>query len=660
MGKSTELQRLREAHEKRGDIVVEANLLKIVDYADFRHQVFGSPSWHRWVGNESETATLFVDSVDEGMIQAPKLVESLTADLRGYPVARLKVVLACRIAEWPVTAESEFFDLWKIDPQDRLVPELCPLRQVDARSAAESFEINADEFVEAAYRAQVAPMAARPLTLSFLLKEFQSGSVTDWSHRELYESAVRRLNAEHSLERASLTRRRSKTMAIPTEDERLMSAANLAAVMLLSGRSVVRLDGLLDDESFSRELVVEAAQSHVVETALFTGVGEGRFVFIHQTVAECLAALRLVQLPTVQLRRLLCRRDAGREHVAPQLAELAAWIAGGHADFLRHLLQIEPEILLRSDIARINGEFKRELVDAILAGARREEIFDDGQYRSFYKRLSHPGLAEQIHPVLRSRSDGIIARRVAFDIAEACQIPELCDDYFEVLRDSDESQQIREAAADALCASVPEERLAELIPLAEGTVGNDPQDSIRGDALARLVPTIWSVSDALPAIHALRANNYFGSYRRVLSDLLPRHVRTEDLVPLLRKCIEWTHCFDSLNCREELAGQAFAKALDHLDVPEIAALAVEVWLSKSRNYLPFATDSDRSVVGRALQNVEMRRVFAKCVLNDDRLQTKDIWHLASDRWAVLDANDIAWLVEGKGGQGKGGQCAKSN
>jgi len=635
LGKSTELQSITVQCKKEGGVMLTVDFREIAEFTDFAKIVFESPQWTSWVAGES-LLTLVVDGVDEGIMRIPSFVESLSRELRQTPTKRLRLLLACRTAEWPTTAQAPLFGLWNIPEKEPRIFELCPLRREDVTIAADVCGVDSQKFFSAVYQAHVEPLAARPVTLAFLLKEFRATGDFGKTHRELYESGARTLCGEHDPRRSELTRRLRKTTAIATLEERMEAAREIAARTLLSGLACVEVTD-----------ATPVGWLAALETALFTSVRQNTFTFIHRTLAECLASGRLAKLPTLQLRRLLCHRDGREEHVVPQLAELAAWTAGYNPQFLEHLLRIDPAILLRSDVARIQGTHKADLVSALLEGAEREEIFDEPEYRRFYAGLSHPSLAAQLQPYVRNREKGFVARRLAFDIAEICRPPELVNELFATLRDEQESQQIREAASDALCDCMPEGRLSELIPLAFGEVGPDPQDSIRGDALKKLIPAVWAVRDALPLIHAPRDRNFMGSYEMFLRYDCPNRLTDEDVRPVLALLSEWQGCFDSHNSRKEFAEKVFCMALARLDDPAISAKIVQVWLTKSRNHHPFSRGKD-SKIRDALEDDGIRRAYARVILNDGQTTKDDLHRLLSsmpDDWGILRKEDLPWLLE---------------
>src|SRR5437660_6174273 len=84
-------------------------------------------------------------------------------------------------------------------------------------------------------------------------------------------------------------------------------------------------------------------------TALFVSVGPQKLGFAQQSFAEFLGARYVAAMELPQIRRLLCDRDDGHEHIVPQLAEAAAWLTLRQSDFLEWVIEHEPEILLRTD-----------------------------------------------------------------------------------------------------------------------------------------------------------------------------------------------------------------------------------------------------------------------------------------------------------------------
>ena len=457
----------------------------------------------------------------------------------------MQLVVACRTADWPTAAGNKLLSLWNTDTT-RSFWELCPLRREDAELAATSREINPKDFLEQVYQKNVVTLASRPTTLFFLLRQFKRTGELRGTYREIYKRGILDLCDEPDPERAEQARF-SHERAIFTADQLRDGAAYLAAMLILSGRSAIsvgdrdiafanrdlHLASLFEKSNVPKSLSFDLLHA-TLATALFSSRGEQRFGFTHQTFAECLAARQVQDLPLIQLRELFCRVDGEQEHVFPQLAETAAWLAGANEAFLEHLLRIDPEVLLRSDITRIQGSRKREVVTAVLEKAKRLELFDDIGLRRFFSSLHHDGLPQQLWPYINDSSLNIIVGRLAVEIAEECELSELNGELLAMLRQPDVDQQVKEAAARVLKKTLSDKALDKLEPLARGECGADPDDQLKAYALERLVPTHWSIAEALPWMKAPKNSHFHGSYWMFLHYQVANSVTGKDLPELLQ------------------------------------------------------------------------------------------------------------------------------
>jgi hypothetical protein len=138
----------------------------IPDSTAFTRRVFESPRWKSWTEND-EALTLVLDGLDEGLIKIKDFVSFLTRELRSSPHDRLKLITACRTADWPVAAGNRLLRLWDTD-LTKSFWELCPLRRVDAELAAKHVGVQTEEFLEQVFEKHVTTLAARPTTLLFL------------------------------------------------------------------------------------------------------------------------------------------------------------------------------------------------------------------------------------------------------------------------------------------------------------------------------------------------------------------------------------------------------------------------------------------------------------------------------------------------------------
>ena len=655
IGKSTELEGVRAVLAPEGEFLRWIVFRDVADVTDFRRRTVDHTLWKEWrVG--SGRMNLVVDGVDEGLLRVPNFINDLRGMLADEPVDRLRLVLGCRTAEWPIEMGRRLFDLWP-DHASQPICELCPLRRQDAELAAQAAGCDVEKFLEAVWERRVTALAARPVTLFFLVDEFRRHGHFPATHRELYERGTANLSREIDPARLELLRSIRKTTLPITDAERLRAAQHLAALLLLSGRSAIQLPGaafgienagdlLLEEGSGGAANPTMPALEEAVESALFTSAGgERRFGFVHQTFAECLAAQRLASLPLIQLRQLLCQRDPRGEHVVPQLSELAAWLAGNHREFCEHILRIEPEVLLRSDVARLNDDVKMRLVAAVLKGAAEDKISDDVGYRRFLSGLNHPDLAAQLRPIIENTAGHLIARRMAMHIAEECKCVDVADALVAVVMNPAESNHIRDEAAGALADAAPADGLAILEPLAKGEVLPDPDDTIKGAALRRFVPQHWSVRAALPYVTPRKNSHFMGMYEMFLRYELPKAITVDDLPDVLAWLRDKPNALDSLSPFHKVASAAAAKALSHLDLPVVREATADLWqvwlLRHDIHHLP--TDSELRTV--LLENADARHQLASMFLNHAATEPK---HATRLRWplpVIHGSESLDWLLD---------------
>lgn len=640
MGKS---HTLRSHYETENGVnVLKIEFRDVPDSGRFERLTVQSQVWGAWRSGTG-VLTLIVDGVDEGLIKIAGFVDFLTGLLRPEPVERLQLVLACRSLEWPQSEGQRLIASWS-DKARSGVFELCPLRDRDARMAAEavlktSARRSVNAFMRAVRQHQLVGLATRPLTLKMLLHEYRSGGKFSRSHRELYRKFGHHLCIDPDDARTSRLRHQSSPRIHVPSATRQRVAGRIAALMLVCGRSAIwpgaaakaEASDLTLDEICAGDDRVGGADFNVtptifesvLESALFWPLQNGRVGFYHQTFAESFAAEYLRDLPFPQKRSLLCRRDRHGEFVHPPLAELAAWIAADSEEFLAHLLTHDPETLLRSDVSAIKEMSKAALVEAVLRKAEQEELFDVRGLERFFHTLNHPRLAAQLRPVINDRKQNHVARRIAFAIAEACEAHALLDDA--LARLSDEADSIHSVAASAVSdlmdtATAPRvERFLKAKrqqPLAPG---------VQLSLLRALLSHGWSLTQALPYVDgALRQ-------RDVSGHILAQYAQPEDAEALLRSCLRWPGCFDGLSRYHAFARKAHDVGLARIGEPKIRRLMAQVWaLARKRHqHDSFVSDGlakeGPNLVKRLWTDASLRHKFIADVVSLPPDQDDEHW-----------------------------------
>ena len=192
--------------------------------------------------------------------------------------------------------------------------------------------------------------------------------------------------------------------------------------------------------------VSEAAIREALDTGLFSSRGRNRMGWAHQTYAEFLAAQYLVQHETTltQTMSLITHPGDIDRKLVPQLHETAAWLAGMMPEAFREIMKVAPEVLLRSDVATADVRDRAALVEALLQLCDEEKLLIRDLYISGrFRKLDHPGLAEQLGRTFVMERKSIFARRLAIDIAGACGLQALQTELAGIALDPTQPPEIR-------------------------------------------------------------------------------------------------------------------------------------------------------------------------------------------------------------------------
>ncbi len=657
LGKTVEigkLERQLRSVSRQPDEIISFHCREIGSDDGLRQHTVASARWGA-ARNAGGTITLIIDGVDEGLRKVPEFIHALGGWLRDSLTDKLRLILACRCAEWNETEGDQLFQLWP-EPQRGGVFELCPLRACDAEIAARESGLDAQEFMSAVWRHNVRGLAARPVTLKMLIDEFRAGGGLPQGQRSLYARAVRRLCAEVDQERElRLDRRGAKR---PPEGEIFRVACRIAALLMLCGKNAVLKD--LSVERLATDLPIgeiasgnemfdghkfKVTKEHVeaaLDTPLFSFRGPDRYGFDHQTFAEFLAAEYLHDLPVRTLRQLVCERLDNKDYVAPQLTEVAAWVAVGHRDFCEFIISSEPEALLRTDVSVLTDDLKERAVAALLTRADREEAFDEMGASAYYHTLRHPNLTAQLRPYVNDPKRNVVVRRIAIEIAGDAGLAELEDDLWKLL-ETGRGSEVQNAIAHALGDLAGPQSRPQLLRALRGEYGGDSNDDLKGMALWKLVPEMMPVRDVLPYLLEPREKSYVGTYVMALDSQLPAKITKGDLPALLDAMKRHKECFDLLSHIHSLATAGFALALNHLDDPVVAKQVSEMWLQKARVFLPLPGrhQSERELKTAGLTDVHKRRRLVE-VLFSGGATPHDICIFDTQ---LLTADDLGWLLE---------------
>jgi hypothetical protein len=663
LGKSRELS---QQHTLTRDRLSEAVLW--CDFSAYQEQsmlvraLFDDATFQEWLQG-THRLHLFLDGLDEGILSIPTLARFLSVEFGRYRdhLAHLTLRITCRTAEWPAFLEDQLRELW--GNTNVRAFRLAPLRRDDVRAAASSQGLDADQFLEEVGREAAVPLANRPITLGFLLNQYRERGTFSSTPQALYEDGCRILCQEVSASRQS-----AHFTGHFTVRQRLAAAARLAYLMVFTNRSEVwdgvdpgdappgslqlyECSGGTEDADGNPLQVSEPLLTEACATALFSSRGPDRREWAHRTYAEYLAARYLSnhQLSLPQIMMLLLHADASERRLIPQLHETAAWLATMQPAVFRAVMEIDPEVLLQSDVATADEQDRADLVTALLILEPEERLWNvNMNQRQQYSKLLHPGIGTQLASVISDRALGLTRRIVAIEIAETCSLQALTPALVALALEPSETRLVREAAAQAVAEIGDETSKASLKPLALGQNDDDPNDELKGHSLRAVWPAHVTAEELFAALTPPRRENFIGAYQVFLSSEVVPYLERADLPVAL----QWVEQHPPEISTQGLTGEfkpltdaIIRLALEQLDEPGVLAAVARLILSRLlQSGLIFGLTPDEHETARWLDDGEARHRLLQAVLPLLALHTNDsiVWLVA--RPPLLLPRDLPWLI----------------
>lgn len=317
-------------------------------------ELFENEEFTTW---ESGTHQLhvFLDALDEALLRIDQISAILVTKLQKYPVKRLYLRIACRTADWPNDLEQGVYGIWGKDSVK--IYELAPLRWQDVIEAAQVNGLDPEAFLKEIDRVKVVPLAIKPVTLELLINTYRRHGNLPKTQAGLYLEGCRLLCEVPSRNQS----RSAQSRYILTADQRLATAARIAAITIFARRAAIWTDidrgDVPEDDVTIRDLLGGKEQSNSTKfeltelgvwqtlgTGLFSARGPNRLGWSHQTYAEFLAAryLRQSDLTLPQMMSLIVHPHDPEKKIVPQLHETAAWLATMVPEVFREIVKSDP------------------------------------------------------------------------------------------------------------------------------------------------------------------------------------------------------------------------------------------------------------------------------------------------------------------------------
>ncbi len=638
MGKSTFLDAVRPLLPRDcGAVEVYHNLAEFGSEDRLVRGVFESVPVEEWMVGSGELC-LILDGFDDAQTRIPQLGTLVAGFLSRWPVDRLWLRIACRTSDWPVSLAGA---LPKLASASKVV-ELLPLRRADVAEMARGARVDPESFLAEVDARRVGVLAARPLTLEFLLHTYTKNGQLPQRAGDLYRVNLTRMCDEHSPER-----RVASPRAVSPGD--LYSVARwVAAGTVFDGATAVWLGPIpcpsgedliaVDDLAGGTEPCAGGSVSvtlplvrEVTRTPLFSGHGEAQMGWAHTTFQDFLAADWLLanRLPDHQVRSLLLADDGG---VRPRFRRVAAWAVALDPGHFGWLTAADPESFV-GEVDIPDPRLREVLVDRLLAIAGTNQLLSDFSTR--YGGLAHPGLADQLAPVLAEPGP---SRWLAIQLANACDVIE-CDQALVAIAldaDAEISERmeagvaltVRGRAGDALRPLVVDEELRR----------GDTSHQLLGLGLRASWPHAVSTKEVLDAIVVAARRNQRSSFGGFVDEVI-NSLTVEDLAVAAAWLVKYSE-EDSDGVIGRVRNACLKLCVDHLDDPAAAAAAVTVAKVQLLRHDRILADGDTLPE-------EGRRQLALLIAHADDPETDAdlLAMLICDSGALLSQDDFLWLFD---------------
>lgn len=288
-------------------------------------------------------------------------------------------------------------------------------------------------------------------------------------------------------------------------DKAIEGASRLALAVQMTRRLTIRhsaASDVVDEEAALNPAIILSdwqanERKALLERPLFGFASYGRVRFHHRSVAEYLAAERLITLrrqgmPFRALKRLLFAETKGKTIVRPSKRPVAGWIALQEDGIFELLRDNEPAVLL--DEGDPESLTQKQRNQALRAYAER---YGPGGWRGLQvphiqvHRFASKELADEIDRIWRSGVENPDVREVLISLIEAGRIEDCADIVFDITQDITAPAVERIIAIDALIA-LDDERLGNTASSIADADDLWPDRVARG-AVLRLFPKYMSV-----------------------------------------------------------------------------------------------------------------------------------------------------------------------
>lgn len=602
---------------------------------------------------------IFLDSLDECKLRIDTVSEILSQKFEEYYYDKFYLRIACRTAEWSNYLESKLNKIW--GERKITIYELSPLRKKDVEVALTQNEIDLTSFFEQIYMKDVQPLAMKPITLNFLINIFSSYNVLPNTRKELYEKGIKLL-----IEEPNASRKESKSSINFSSNQKIVTAERIAALMVFCNKSSILMNSnemeinpseILIEEFTGGKEIVESCEIEineqlvrdVISTGLFTLRDKDRMGWAHQTYAEFLAAKYVVrnQFNENQIFSLILNSSYSEIKIIPQLNETVGWLATLIPLLFKKLMDIDPEVLLKSDVTLHDDIDKERLVENLLRLFDEQKLFDlNYSFRKYYHKLNHSKLPDQLKPFIIDKLKNWLVRHEAIDIAETCKLLELQGELLQLFGDKSDSLSTRSNAGWALYRIADDDYRKMMKKFLFEDLSEDKDDELKGLCLMILWPKFLTTTELFTFLEKPKNSHLVGNYYNFIYQDPIKYLDPIEL-PI---ALEWVAKQDSkhnleLHGLEKIIDSIMYLGWQNLGKTNVLPNFVKAVKHLFKNYDEIISKNKHKFYDELLLQDSKRRLLIKSIFESFSDALKEVELFYGVNRQIAFSKDFGWMLE---------------
>jgi hypothetical protein len=457
--------------------------------------IFNCSEFKDWSQSSQKVLHLYLDSLDEALINVMTVSQIISAKLKDIPNSRIHLKISCRTGVWPIFLETALSIYFK---NELKVLELIQLSKSDIEEACKIERIESAKFIASIIQKDIVPLAVKPNTLNFLLMSYKEDKSFPSLRTELYENGCKlhcnELNNSYNA---------SSKPSLLNASEKINIASRIAAAMIFCNKSTIYIGNdfhleesqiILDDIIFKSSTgnfeINEAHIRETLKTGLFVSRGKNKMGWAHQSYAEFLAARHIKEnnLNQLQINSLFFDSSSSIKKLIPTLYQTAVWFSFFNKDFFKEIIDSDPEVILRSDLSQTSQDVKKLVLENIISHLKYEDslIAYDLDLKRRFKTLKFDGIADLLQPMLTNVNTNDGLKRFLIDLIEECNLTDLCSELVAIVLNKKEDEQHRINAAYAVKKIGNQSHKKKFINILNEK--EDARDELKGCALSSLWP----------------------------------------------------------------------------------------------------------------------------------------------------------------------------